>query len=80
MIISVKEEHLRRVHPLRPFPCPVERAIKSATGIKCDVGYGFIEILGTNRLIRTPRSVQRFIRNWDQSRPVRPFNFIFKGA
>lgn len=83
-LIKVKQKHITearlktngRFCPSKH--CPIALALKEH--FECNsvtVGGGSICYVG-NSIVILPRSCTRFINRFDNKKPVKPFNFIFK--
>lgn len=56
--------------------CPVALALKDSG--YSDVSVGLNVIFIGLKIIKSPRSVDRFINKFDRKKSVKPFNFILK--
>lgn len=78
--IEVTREHIRDGSTMMCAFCPVALAIKDKIGLCCRVQPGYV-VLGKGRpigpciKINIPRTVTRFINNFDSDLPVKPFKF-----
>ena len=81
MKITVTKEDIQKGRRGDPFLCPVARAIKrrcKLTGRKVVVGNSLASVL--SRTLDIPKKAQKFINNFDDKRPVKPFSFNLVGA
>ena len=79
-IVSVKAKHIKKGRPSRSTSCPVALALKEAGFRRVDVGELDMSVTQPkpgqySRTLPNPRSVTRFVRNFDQHKKVKPFNF-----
>lgn len=73
MKIRVTKFDIDGGRPFSPEGCPVALAVQRRTKKSCSIG-PFESWVG-GWMIRTPSKVQEFIRNYDSSLPVSPFDF-----
>ena len=76
-IISVKAKHIKMGNRGDSGSCPVALALKELGFNKAEVGDKAFDIFvtGFGHTFKAPRSVTRFVRNFDQHKKVKPFNF-----
>lgn len=78
-LIKVRLRHIRGGEPKSSGFCPVALAIRDA-GISVffvcagEISYGYPKHVNAT----PPRSVKRFIRRFDDRKPVKPFNFFLE--
>lgn len=81
-LIKVRRKHIEAVD--RSFlygsnNCPVALAFKDAGYKDAVVCTAYQIFLGKPaKMIRSPRSVSRFVNRFDDGKKVKPFNFILK--
>ena len=84
MIVQVSKEHIKRGVPHSSRYCPVALAINLVDGFNeevlvspkdKDLGGGIK--IGAKHY-HAPRSVERFVKQFDKGKPVKPFNFKLK--
>lgn len=78
MKIYVKRKHIKEGRHCSFEKCPVALALKEQNGLSWCVDEDGISLDYSNcKVIKSPRSVKRFIRRFDFGDSVKPFNFIF---
>lgn len=78
-LIKVTQKHINKGKPSKSCLCPVALACQDTFGIlNVNVILGIIDV-GCNPL-RSPRSVDRFIKKFDKhgKKAVKPFNFYLE--
>jgi hypothetical protein len=80
--IEVKKHHIDLGVKSTPNACPVALALQ-ARFLWAHVSYSYARVFQGPQgskvlLLKTPRSVTRFIDKFDADRPVKPFNFILE--
>lgn len=76
LTVHVTEKHIRAGSKSNCFTCPVALALKDASGKPWNVGTtGVFPIPDSDRNMRLPEEVTRFIRSFDLELPVKPFTF-----
>jgi len=85
MKIHVTEKHIKKGVISDPWNCPIAIAIQKATGIEPTVTSEWY-ILDSVKFpvpkkvskLPMPKKVSKFIDDFDQGKPVKPFNFVLK--
>ncbi len=82
-LIVVTADHIKQGQPLNGNACPIALAYKEATGIKVSVGVFSIRTytrdgVGKEFIGELPSEAVRFIDDFDQGRPVEPFEFTLE--
>lgn len=77
MKIRVTQEDINNGKPNDPSRCPVALACRKLTEGNISVGYIFITYYLSGKLVRriVPKGVIGFIVNFDDGKPVGPFEF-----
>ncbi len=81
IIVSVTQrdidvaESMPRVPSLLPILCPVARALRRHRPFRRAMVTSFGRVLGSDYNILAPVRVRKFVRAFDQGRPVEPFAF-----
>lgn len=78
MIIKVTEKHIYLGQRESADSCPVALAVTEAIKTEVSIDTDSISLDSWKTSTTLPRSAKRFIRNFDNSKPVKPFNFILK--
>ena len=81
MKIIVTKEDIQNGRRENPYLCPIARAIKRQckyTGRRVSVGCRVATV--NYRTLDIPKSAQKFIDDFDNKKPVKPFSFNLVGA
>ena len=80
-VVKLMKKHIKNGEKYHPYKCPIALAVKE----QCKLNVIAIHLSQcmifdnksgmVNRIISLPRSVCRFINNFDKGMPVKPFNF-----
>lgn len=76
MKIRVMRRHIKEGIRTSRFKCPIALAFNEETGGVADVHRH--TLWDVSDFYDLPRSAQRFIRSFDQGKPVKPFSFTLK--
>jgi hypothetical protein len=77
-LVEVKAEHIKKGHKRSGTSCPVAIAIVRGCGFHDGVHVdqtGVYDRSAFYKLAVVPRSVKRFIHNFDSNKTVKPFRF-----
>jgi hypothetical protein len=86
--VQVKKKHIKKGRRCLGDRCPVALALEEAAGkpIGVSVEDFYISIYrGKNkanifRETKSPRSAYRFVKKFDNYKPIEPFNFLFDAS
>ncbi len=80
--VRVTETHIKEGRRCVSFACPITKALNEATALNTwFVGDVYAYNNNNNRDMTTvtlPRAAQRFVRNFDDGKVVKPFNFVLR--